>query len=85
MKDYSYSFAAPPGKSTMYDLIGNVSLESITTPGGEEKHIYRAQVKDFGRDRWFNIQDLLVEELEKERMQLEESYIQIWQRQPKIT
>jgi len=83
MKDYAYSFAVPPGKSTMYDLIGNVSLEAITTPGGEEKHIYRAQVKDFSRDKWFNIQDLLVEELEKERMQLAESCIQIWQQQKK--
>jgi U4/U6.U5 tri-snRNP-associated protein 2 len=84
MKDYSYSFAVQSEKSsTMYDLIGNVSLEAITTPGGEEKHIYRAQVKDFSRDKWFNIQDLLVEELEKERMQLAESCIQIWQQQKK--
>lgn len=67
----------------MYDLIGNVTLEAITTPGGEEKHVYRAQVKDFSRDKWFMIQDLLVEELEKERMHLAESYIQIWQQQRK--
>jgi U4/U6.U5 tri-snRNP-associated protein 2 len=81
MKDYVYSFAATPGTSTLYDLIGNVTLESVFTPGGEEKHVYKAQVKDFSRDKWFVIQDLLVEELEKERMHLAESYIQFWQRQ----
>lgn len=77
MKDYAYSFAAPPGTSTMYDLIGNITHESIWTPGGVEKFVYRGQVKDFSRDRWFNIQDLIVEELEKERMHLAESYIQV--------
>jgi U4/U6.U5 tri-snRNP-associated protein 2 len=77
MKDYAYSFAAPPGTSTKYDLIGNVTLESIWTPGGVEKYVYRAQVKDFSRDKWFVIQDLIVEELEKERMHLAESYIQV--------
>jgi U4/U6.U5 tri-snRNP-associated protein 2 len=84
MKDYIYSFAAPPGTSTMYDLIGNVTHESVwTTDTREEKHIYKAQVKDLSRDKWFVIQDLIVEELEKERMHLAESYIQIWQRQKK--
>ena len=77
MKDYAYSFAAPPGTSTMYDLIGNITHESVWTPGGDEKHVYRAQVKDFSRDKWFVIQDLIVEELEKERMHLAESYIQV--------
>ena len=81
LKDYAYSFAAPPGTSTMYDLIGNVTLESALSPGGQEKRVYKVQVKDFSRDKWFVIQDLIVEELEKERMHLAESYIQIWQRQ----
>jgi len=83
MKEYAYTFAAAPGTSTEYDLIGNVTHESVYTPGGEEKHVYKAQVKDFSRDKWFVIQDLIVEELEKERMHLAESYIQIWQRQKK--
>jgi len=84
LKDYAYSFAAAPGTSTLYDLVGNITLESVFTPGGEEKHIYKAQVRDFSRDKWFVIQDLLVEELEKERMHLAESYIQIWQRQKRV-
>jgi U4/U6.U5 tri-snRNP-associated protein 2 len=82
MKDYAYSFAAAPGTSTMYDLIGNITHESVWTPVGEEKHIYRAQVKDFSRDKWFVIQDLIVEELEKERMHLAESYIQVFVSRP---
>jgi len=85
MKEYAYSFAAPPGTSTMYDLIGNITLESTYTPGGQEKHVYKAQVKDFSRDQWFVIQDLIVEELEKERMHLAESYIQLWQRQKRAS
>jgi U4/U6.U5 tri-snRNP-associated protein 2 len=87
MKEYAYTFAVAPGTSTEYDLIGNVTHETVYLPGGEEekkeKHVYRAQVKDFSRDKWFVIQDLIVEELEKERMHLAESYIQIWQRQKK--
>ena len=86
MKEYAYTFAVAPGMSTEYDLIGNVTHETIYPPGGEEKkerHMYKAQVKDFSRDKWFVIQDLIVEELEKERMHLAESYIQIWQRQKK--
>jgi U4/U6.U5 tri-snRNP-associated protein 2 len=78
MKEYAYSFAAPPGTSTLYDLIGNVTLESVWLPGGDEKYVYKAQVKDFARDKWFVIQDLIVEELEKERMHLAESYIQVF-------
>jgi U4/U6.U5 tri-snRNP-associated protein 2 len=77
MKDYVYSFAVPPGTSTLYDLIGNVTHEAVATPGGEEKHVYKSQVKDFSSDKWFVIQDLIVEELEKERMHLAESYIQV--------
>jgi U4/U6.U5 tri-snRNP-associated protein 2 len=85
MKEYAYSFAAPPGTSTMYDLIGNITLESMYTPGGQEKRVYKAQVKDFSRDQWYVIQDLIVEVLEKERMHLAESYIQVWQRQKKVS
>jgi U4/U6.U5 tri-snRNP-associated protein 2 len=83
MKEYAYSFAAEPGSSTLYDLIGNVTLEAVYTPGGHDTYVYKSQVKDFSRDKWFVIQDLIVEELEKERMHLAESYIQIWQRQKK--
>jgi hypothetical protein len=78
MSEYAYSFAAAPGTSTLYDLIGNITHESVYTPGGEEKHIYKAQVKDLSRDKWFVIQNLIVEELEKERMHLAESYIQVF-------
>ena len=46
MKDYAYTFAAAPGTSTEYDLIRNLTHESVYTPGGEEKHVYKAQVKD---------------------------------------
>jgi len=78
LKDYVYCFAAPPGTSTMFDLIGNVTLEIAFSPGGQEKRVYKVQVKGFSRDNFFVIQDLVVKELEKGRMQLAES--QIWQR-----
>ena len=85
MKDYAYSFAAEPGTSTLYDLIGNITLESVYTPGGQENYVYKAQVREFSRDKWFVIQDLIVEELEKERMHLAESYIQVWQRKKRTS
>ena len=62
----------------MCDLIGNVTLEIAFSPGGQEKRVYKVQVKGFSRDNFFVIQDLVVKELEKGRMQLAES--QIWQR-----
>ena len=35
----------------MCALIGNVTLESVLSPGGQEKRAYKAQVKDCIRDK----------------------------------
>ncbi|KAK9244479.1 hypothetical protein V1506DRAFT_541427 [Lipomyces tetrasporus] len=64
----------------LYDLVANVTHESVFTPQGEEKHVYRVQLKDKSRDEWFQIQDLYIENIRREILFLNESYIQIWER-----
>ncbi|KAK9464197.1 uncharacterized protein V1516DRAFT_112718 [Lipomyces oligophaga] len=60
----------------LYDLVANISHESQ----GEDRHVYRVQVKDKSRDEWFQIQDLYVENVRRELLFLGESCIQIWER-----
>ncbi|KAK9370912.1 hypothetical protein V1509DRAFT_615193 [Lipomyces kononenkoae] len=64
----------------LYDLIANVTHESVFTPQGDEKHVYRVQLKDKSRDEWFQIQDLYIENIRREILFLNESCIQIWER-----
>ncbi|KAK9238276.1 hypothetical protein V1525DRAFT_117675 [Lipomyces kononenkoae] len=64
----------------LYDLVANVTHESVFTPQGEEKHVYRVQLKDKSRDEWFQIQDLYIENIRREILFLNESCIQIWER-----
>ncbi|KAK9466514.1 hypothetical protein V1512DRAFT_263784 [Lipomyces arxii] len=64
----------------IYDLVANVTHETITTPQGEERHAYRVQMKDKSRDEWLQIQDLYVESIRREILFLNESYIQVWER-----
>jgi U4/U6.U5 tri-snRNP-associated protein 2 len=64
----------------LYDLVANVTHESVFTPQGEEKHVYRVQLKDKTRDEWLQIQDLYIENIRREILFLNESCIQIWER-----
>ncbi|KAK9458059.1 hypothetical protein V1511DRAFT_455241, partial [Dipodascopsis uninucleata] len=64
----------------LYDLVANVTHESVFTPQGEEKDVFKVQVRDKSRDEWVQIQDLYVEDIRKEMLFLSESYIQIWER-----
>ncbi|OLL23785.1 putative mRNA-splicing protein ubp10 [Neolecta irregularis DAH-3] len=76
-----YAEGTPENQSTLYDLVANITHESVTTPTGGEKHVFRVQVRDKSRDEWMQIQDLYVEEIRKEMIFLGESYVQIWERQ----
>jgi U4/U6.U5 tri-snRNP-associated protein 2 len=70
-------------ESVIYDLIANVTHEINTTSEEEKKstkHSWRIQILDKSRDRWLQIQDLVVEEVRRELLFLSESYIQVWER-----
>ncbi|CAG8534436.1 9467_t:CDS:10 [Diversispora eburnea] len=64
--------------STHYDLIANVCHEGKP---GKGKGIYKVHIQHRGsKDQWFQIQDLIVEEINAHMIFLSESYIQIWER-----
>jgi len=62
-----------------YDLVANVVHEG--KPGAGEGN-YFAQVYHKGVNKWFQTQDLHVDEILPETITLATSYIQVWERQP---
>jgi len=48
--------------------------------GEAERHVWKCQVQDKGREEWVQIQDLFVEKTQKELLYLGESYLQVWER-----
>lgn len=68
--------------STLYDLIANVTHESVAgTTRDKENTVWKAYIRagsGGGEDeKWFMIQDLIVEEVRKEMIFLGESILQV--------
>ncbi|CAG8498076.1 8594_t:CDS:10 [Paraglomus brasilianum] len=63
--------------STHFDLIANISHEGKP---GKGNGIYKVHVQNRGKEQWYQIQDLIVEEINAQMIFLSESYIQIWER-----
>ncbi|CAG8618540.1 1175_t:CDS:10, partial [Ambispora leptoticha] len=59
--------------STHYDLIANICHEGKP---GKGNGIYKVHVQHRGKDQWYQIQDLIVEEINAQMIFLSESYIQ---------
>lgn len=74
---------APPNNiSTLYDLIANVTHESVAgTTRDKENTIWKAHIRAAGgggdNEKWFMIQDLIVEETRKEMIFLGETILQV--------
>ncbi|THV06575.1 spindle pole body protein [Dendrothele bispora CBS 962.96] len=69
--------------STMYDLVANVTHESVAgTTRNKEDTVWKVHLRAGSgeHEKWFMIQDLIVEEIRKEMIFLGESIIQIWER-----
>uniref|UniRef100_V5ENH0 Spindle pole body protein-Sad1p n=2 Tax=Kalmanozyma brasiliensis (strain GHG001) TaxID=1365824 RepID=V5ENH0_KALBG len=64
----------------MYDLVANVVYDAV--PGTVRQDAsWKCQVHtNNSREKWFAIQDLLVEEVNRQMIFLGESYLQIWQK-----
>lgn len=60
----------------IYDLCANIIHETLSSIEGE-KRVFRTQVRNKSTDTWYQIQDLYVEEIPKEMIFLNESYIQV--------
>ncbi|KAG0645416.1 putative inactive ubiquitin-specific-processing protease 10 [Hyphodiscus hymeniophilus] len=74
-----------PGDPIWYDLVANIVHEAVrgredSVEGGEEKKVWKVQVRDRAREEWIQVQDLYVEKTQKELLYLGESYLQIWER-----
>ncbi|KAJ7750252.1 spindle pole body protein [Mycena metata] len=73
---------APPSESGIYDLIANVTHESVAgTTRDKENTVWKAHLRAAGgggeSEKWFMIQDLIVEEARKEMIFLGETVIQV--------
>ncbi|KAI8981199.1 cysteine proteinase [Trametes punicea] len=82
-KDYLDATASHP--STIYDLIANVVHESAAgTTHDKGSTVWKVQLRAGGgggeNEKWFQIQDLIVEEIRKEMIVLGETVLQIWER-----
>jgi hypothetical protein len=74
--------AAPTHPSTVYDLIANVTHESVAgTTRDKENTIWKVHLRAAGGggegEKWFQIQDLIVEETRKEMIFLGETVLQV--------
>ncbi|KAF8167450.1 hypothetical protein B0H34DRAFT_645304 [Crassisporium funariophilum] len=80
-----YVDVPPDNITTLYDLIANVTHESVAgTTRDKENTVWKAHIRAAGgggdNEKWFMIQDLIVEETRKEMIFLGETILQIWER-----
>jgi U4/U6.U5 tri-snRNP-associated protein 2 len=74
--------APPSSESTLYDLIANITLESVAgTTRDKENTMWKVHLRAGGsgvdNEKWFMIQDLIVEEVRKEMIFLGETVLQV--------
>ncbi|GAA5794955.1 hypothetical protein HPULCUR_000305 [Helicostylum pulchrum] len=62
-----------------YDLLANICHDGKPDAG---KGTYKVHVRHRGTEQWYQIQDLIVEEILPQMIFMSESYIQIWERKP---
>ncbi|KAF7969854.1 hypothetical protein HWV62_25858 [Athelia sp. TMB] len=75
--------------STLYDLIANVTHESVAGTTVDKEHtVWKTHLRAAGGggdgEKWFQIQDLIVEETRKEMIFLGETILQIWERRSDV-
>ncbi|CAO3675358.1 unnamed protein product [Rhizopus stolonifer] len=74
----SWTISSDPDMATLgnhYDLLANICHE-----GESEKGAYKVHVRHRGTEQWYQVQDLIVEEIMPQMIFMSESYIQIWER-----
>jgi U4/U6.U5 tri-snRNP-associated protein 2 len=68
------------GEPILYDLVANITHETVVAKEGELKSVFKVQLLEKARGQWLQIQDLFVEEVARELLFTSESYVQIWER-----
>ena len=77
---------APPNHpSTSYDLLANIIHESVAgTTRDKASTAWKVQLRAGSgggeSEKWFQIQDLIVEEVQKDLIFLGETVLQVWER-----
>lgn len=67
-----------PTHPASYDLIANVTLESVAgTTRDKENTAWRVHLRAADGDKWYQIHDLVVEETRKEMIFLGETVLQV--------
>ncbi|KAF8579850.1 cysteine proteinase [Ramaria rubella] len=85
-----YLDAPPDHPSTVYDLLANVTHESVAgTTRDKANTVWKIHLRAGGGggdgERWFEIQDLIVQEVRKEMIFLGESVLQVSNSPPPLT
>ncbi|KIJ22148.1 hypothetical protein PAXINDRAFT_160089 [Paxillus involutus ATCC 200175] len=85
-----YLDAPPSHPPTVYDLIANVTHESVAgTTRDKENTIWKVHLRVGGGggegEKWLQVQDLIVEETRKEMIFLGETVLQIWERRDAVS
>ncbi|KAI0323088.1 spindle pole body protein [Amylostereum chailletii] len=80
-----YIDAPPSHPPFVYDLVANITHESVAgTARDKENTVWKVQLRAGSgggdNEKWYQIQDLIVEEIRKEMIFLGESFLQIWER-----
>lgn len=69
-----------PRLGSVYNLLANITHEA-TAGTVRDQSVWRAQVHTRAqREQWFQMQDLIVEPVNRQMLFLGESYVQIWER-----
>ena len=70
-----------PAVSTLYNLVANITHESMAGTAHEETvwktHVHTRPAKAGDEERWFQIQDLIVDEIQSQMVFLGETYLQV--------
>lgn len=84
MSPYVERSPTETGDPIWYDLVANITHESVTTTTGkkegEMRSVYKVQLCNRASGEWMQIQDLFVEEVARELLFTSESYLQVWER-----
>ncbi|KAJ9630504.1 Ubiquitin carboxyl-terminal hydrolase 10 [Taxawa tesnikishii (nom. ined.)] len=84
----------PMGEPVIYDLVANITHEGVrvrddSVEGEAEKKVWRVQVVEKARgieggkdegERWWEMQDLFVRQVEAELLSTKEAYVMVWER-----
>lgn len=80
LSDDAAKASVASGSSAVYDLIVNITHESVFSSIGDESHVFRTQIKDRTSDRWVQMEGLFVEEIKKDVISIGETVLQIWEK-----